>query len=121
MAQTSAEMQAGIVRWVWCTVTAPSVHALHPDVPGAERLLRSKGFNELPPPVRPGIFGDARIDNLLNEWLKEHRMQEVRNADPESEHELRDLVTLQGVGAVQRCAVNASASTRSRGPGVLVE
>lgn len=48
--------------------------------------------------IRPGIFGDSRIDNLLNLWLKEHRMQKVRNADPDSEHELRDLLALQGIG-----------------------
>lgn len=43
-------------------------------------------------------FGSARIDNILNLWLKEHRLQEVRNADPESEHDLRDLLARQGVG-----------------------
>ena len=98
MAQTSEQMQAAIVGWLWRTVTAPSVHASLPNVPGAERLLRSKGIKELPAQVMPGIFGDARIDNLLNEWLKEHRMQGVRNADPESEPELRDLLALQGIG-----------------------
>jgi hypothetical protein len=98
MVMTSEQMQAAIARWLWCTVTAPSVRALLPDLPGAERLLRRKGFNELPPMIRPGIFGDARIDNLLNDWLKEHRMKEVRNADQDSEHELRDLLARQGVG-----------------------
>ncbi len=91
-------MQAAIVEWLWRTVPSPSARALIPEVPGAERLLRSKGINELPPMVAPGIFGDYRIDNLLNEWFKEHRLKEVRDADQESEHELRDLLARQGIG-----------------------
>ena len=48
--------------------------------------------------VRPGILGHGRVDNLLNLWLKEHRMRDLRDADAKSEHKLRDLVALQGVG-----------------------
>ena len=98
MAQTSEQMQAAIVAWLWRTLTAPSVQVLLADVPGAERLLRSKGISELPAMVAPGIFGDYRVDNLLNDWLKEHRLKEVRDADQDSEHELRDLLARQGIG-----------------------
>ena len=85
--QTSAEMRARIERWLRNTVTAPSFGRLRPKVTGCERFLRSKGIEAIPDPVRPGIIGVARIDNLLNAWLKEHRLREVRNMDQESEHD----------------------------------
>jgi hypothetical protein len=47
--QTSAEMQARIERWLrGLPLTFQSVQALLPDVPGCERLLRSKGIQEVP-------------------------------------------------------------------------
>lgn len=95
--QTSAEMRARIERWLRNTVTAPSFDRLRPKVAGCERFLRSKGIEAIPDPVRPGIVGVARIDNLLNAWLKEHRLREVRNMDQESEHDLRDLLARTGI------------------------
>lgn len=90
-------MQARIVRWLWGIVTAPSVEALMPDVPGCERLLRSHGINAIPDQVRPGVIGDARIDGLLIGWFNEHRRAEVRHADAQREHDHRDLLAQLGV------------------------
>jgi hypothetical protein len=97
--QASAEMQARIERWLrGLPLTFQSVQALLPDVPGCERLLRSKGIQEVPEPIVPGIIGDARVDGLLIEWFNEHRMPELRHEDAEREHEHRDLLAQLGVG-----------------------
>lgn len=67
-------------------------------LPGAERRLRSKGIQAIGEPIVPGIFGDARVDGLLNEWFKAYRQRGIRNTDPETEHELHDLLAQLGVG-----------------------
>jgi hypothetical protein len=79
--QSSAEMQA--------------VEALLPKVPGCERFLRSQGVDAIPDGVRPGVIGNARIDNLLNQWFKEHRPIDLRRQDAESEHQIRDLTRIR--------------------------
>lgn len=96
MVQTSTAMQTQIVRWLRVTVTAKSVEALIPEVPGCERFLRSRGVEAIPEQVVPGIIGLPVIDGLLSDWLKEHRPEEIRNRDAEGEHELRDLLARIG-------------------------
>ena len=59
-------------------LTFQSVRALLLAVPGSERLLRSKGIQEVPEPIVPGITGDARVDGLLIEWFNERRVPESR-------------------------------------------
>jgi hypothetical protein len=92
-------MQVQIERWLrGLPLTFESVESLLPEVPGCERLLRSKGIQEVPQPILPGIIGDARVDGLLIEWFNEHRMPELRHEDAEREHEYRDLLAQLGVG-----------------------
>jgi hypothetical protein len=93
--QTSSEMQAAIVRWLHGIVVVQSVDALLPHVPGCERFLRSHGVDEIPPSVRPGVIGIAKIDNLLIQWFKEHRPKELRQDDAEGEHQIRDLTRVR--------------------------
>ena len=99
MVQTSAEMQARVVQWLsGLPLAYESRKALISHVPGCERLLRSKGVQQIPPPIVPGIIGDARIDGLLIEWFNEHRLPELRHQDAEREHQHRDLLAQLGVG-----------------------
>ena len=76
-------------------MVAQSVNALLPQVPGCERFLRSHGVDEIPPGLTRGVIGNARIDNLLNQWFKEHRPREMRREDAESEHQIRDLTRVR--------------------------
>ena len=88
-------MQAAIARWLRGIVVAQSFDALLSEVPGCERFLRSRGIDEIPTSVRPGVIGNAAIDNLLNQWFKEHRPKELRQQDAEGEHLLRDLTGIR--------------------------
>lgn len=93
--QTSPAMQAAIVRWLHGFLVPQSVDALLPEVPGGERFLRSHGVDEIPAGGPPGVIGVAAIDNLLNQWFKEHRPKELRRHDAESEHAIRDLTRIR--------------------------
>jgi hypothetical protein len=88
-------MQAAIVRWLHGFLVPQSVDALLPEVPGGERFLRSHGVDEIPAGGPPGVIGVAAIDNLLNQWFKEHRPKELRRHDAESEHAIRDLTRIR--------------------------
>ena len=93
--QTSSVMQAAIVRWLHGFLVPQSVEALLPEVAGCERFLRSHGVDEIPSGGLPGVIGAAAIDNLLNQWFKEHRPKELRRHDAESEHAIRDLTRIR--------------------------
>ena len=88
-------MQAAIAGWLRGIVVAQSVNALLPQVPGCERFLRSHGVDEIPPSIRPGVIGNAKIDNLLIQWFKEHRPKDLRREDSEGEHQIRDLTRVR--------------------------
>jgi hypothetical protein len=53
------------------------------------------GVDEIPAGGPPGVIGVAAIDNLLNQWFKEHRPKELRRHDAESEHAIRDLTRIR--------------------------
>jgi len=88
-------MQAAIERWLRGVVVWQSVLALRGQLPRCERFLRTHGVDAVPTPILPGIIGVAKIDNLLNQWLKEQRPKELRRRDAQSEHDLRDLTRVR--------------------------
>ena len=88
-------MQAAIERWLQGVVIWQSVLSLRAQLPRCERFLRTRGVDSIPTPVRPGVIGVAKIDNLLNQWLMEQRPKELRRHDAQSEHDLRDLTRVR--------------------------
>ena len=80
---------------VWSGWTSQSIEAVRPHLERGARWLTSMGVTRSP--LRPTrlpwySYEAARSHDLINLWLKEHH----RDRDPDSEHELRDLLARIG-------------------------